>query len=149
MKGKRMSLPWILFANTAVLGMLTFNFCFKAAGQNINAFAFTLILGCTQITVLFVGVLVAKYAFNINALEGVKSREALLAVLAGFAVLLIDISMFLAYRRGSPIMTNTYTSVGGIILFAVLSLILFHEHLTVMKGIGIALGAASLILMAF
>ena len=65
-----------------------------------------------------------------------------------FAVLLIDISMFLAYRRGTAILTNTYTSVGGIILFALLSLIVFHESLTVMKGAGIALGAVSLILIA-
>ncbi|MGE3622280.1 MAG: hypothetical protein AB7H77_00190 [Bdellovibrionales bacterium] len=142
------SSPWLLFTHLAVFGMVVYSACFKLAGKNIEAFTFTLILGATQSMLLLVGVLAAKYGFGTDLIGEIRPREVGLAILAGLAVIVIDVSLFLAFRHGTAIMTNTYSSIAQILLFAVLSIYLFHETLTLAKGAGIALGVVSLVLLA-
>jgi len=148
MIGGTMSLNWLLLVNLSVFGMLAYNTCLKLSGPNISAFTFTLIVSCTQVLALMVGLVATKYGFKTDLIGAVKPHDAAFAVLAGIFVVLIDISFFLAFRYGSAMFTNVYCCIAGIILFTLLSMTFFGETLTVMKGVGILFGIASLVLIA-
>ena len=142
-----MSFYWLLFANLCVLGMLVYNTCFKLSGASINAFTFTLILGSTQALALMAGLVAAKYGFKMDLIGDLKPRGVAFAALAGLSVIVVDMSFFLAFRYGSAMLTNAYCNVASVIMFTVLSVVFFGETLTWMKGIGVILGVASLILI--
>lgn len=138
---------WILFASLTVLGALGYNIAVKVASDSTNVFIFTVIIT----TVALLGHLAAFFIYKFwfmdeNKIE-ISHMGIWMAVLAGLSIVMIDLAFFMAVKSGGIIMTQTFWTIGGLILTALAGFFIFKEYLDLYKLIGIVLGITSLLFL--
>ena len=137
----------LLFTFVAIVGNVTYLSGLKLADGRINPFFFTFLLSAVALIGHTVTLLFYRYVMGEQVNLFYDSRGALLAVLVGLAVVVIDFSLFFAFRHGSAINTHVALAVGTAISFAAVSVWLFGESVTPTRAVGIGLGLVSLVLV--
>jgi transporter family protein len=90
------------------------------------------------------------YAIGIRG-GGVATEKSgvVFAVLSGLCISVVSILLFFALRRGGPVAsTGTIVMGGGVAISALASPWIFHEPMTLRRGIGVALGIAALVVLS-
>ncbi len=95
-----------------------------------------------------VGILLAL-VLGPRAEEATTARGVGFAALSGVGISFASILLFQALRRGGPVaVTGTIVMGGGVALSAMFAPLFFGETFTARRGIGIALGLASMVVLA-
>jgi drug/metabolite transporter (DMT)-like permease len=116
------------------------------AGQ-VNVFGFSAVMSGITFAVQLGIFLIAKYAMNIDALQGLDSRGIKLAVITGLSLVAINLFYFFALKHGSAIASQVMWTVGGTVALVIVFALFFGEALTPAKILGIALGLVSVVLI--
>lgn len=142
-----MSWLWLLFASLTVAGSLGYNVAMKVSAGQVNVFGFSAVMSgiafAAQLAIFFI----AKYAMNVDALQGVDARGIKLAIITGLSSAAINLFYFFALKYGSAIASQVMWTVGGTVALVIVSAIFFGEALTPAKILGIALGLVSVVLI--
>ena len=139
---------WIVYVLFSIIGATAYNVAMKVAGDHINPFVFT--VGLTAVA--FAGHLACLLFYKFYMGEAVNwqaDKTGLsMAILAGGAVVLIDLCVFFAIKNGGVVSTNILFTVGAMLLTTLAGFFIFKEALTPTKMAGLAFGAISLILLS-
>lgn len=141
------SLIWLAFVSLAVLGMIFYDVAIKLAVDKINVFSFTAAMTLFALLGHIAALGLYKY-FNPETDLKVGTYGITLALLGAAGILMMDIGFFMGVKYGGLIRTNTVWLIAGLVITAIISLLAFHEQLTSLKLLGIALGVVSVILLA-
>lgn len=137
-------MPWIAYVIACVVGVAAYNVSMKVAGDHINPFVFT--VGLTAIA--FVGHIVCLLLYKFHLGESVTFQVdrtgVYMAIIAGVAVVAIDLCMFFAIKTGGVVATNLLFTVGAMLLTALAGFLIFKEPLSAMKIAGLCLGVISI-----
>ncbi len=138
-----MSMIWLFFASMTVIGATAYNFAVKMSGDHINVFLFTTYLTIAAFIGHFIILLIYKYGFAGG--ESLKSTplSIWMAIIAGLAVVVIDIGFFLAVKQGGIIPSQLFWTIGSTVLVAVMGVLYFKEMITLQTLIGMGLGLVS------
>lgn len=144
-----MSLLWLLFISLAVVGSVAYSSGMKLGGHaGMNPFGYAVVLSVVVFTFELLSCLAAKFVFKVNVWEGVNPQTVKFAVLTGAGAAMVDICFFLALRNGSVIASQTFWNVGIVVAMAALSVLVWGETVSPLKALGIAMGIASVVLIA-
>ena len=142
-----MSFLWFLFACLTVVGSLTYNVNVKMGTTHTNVFAFVFVMSACLFCLQIVIFLITKYGFKVDMSTALSSQTFKYAGTAALGVAVIDIFYFLAIRYGTPIQSQMFWTIGGMIALAAFSFLFFKEPMPPVKLIGIILGIISLVLV--
>jgi drug/metabolite transporter (DMT)-like permease len=143
-----MSLAWIGYVFFCIVGAAAYNISMKVAGDHINPFVFTVGLTATALVGHLACLLFYKFHMGENVSWQADRTGIQMALLAGAAVVVIDLCVFFAIKTGGVVATNILFTVGAMLLTTLVGFFLFKEPLTPTKIAGLALGAVSLIMIA-
>lgn len=138
---------WLLFSAVAILGNLIYLIGLKLADGRINPFFFTFLLSTVALTGHAIMLLFYRFILRENITLQYDRTGALLAVMVGLGVVIIDFGIFFAFRHGSAITTHLVLAVGTAIAFSALAAWWFGEPITPARATGIVLGLISLVLI--
>lgn len=138
---------WLLFSVVAIVGNLTYLVGLKLADGRINPFFFTFLLSLVALSGHSVMLGIYRFILREHVAATYDTKGALLALMVGLGVVMIDFAVFFAFRFGSAINTHLFLAIGTTAGFAMISALWFGEALSVTRSIGIALGLISLVLV--
>lgn len=138
---------WLLFTLIAIAGNVTYLSGLKLADGHINPFFFTFLLSAVALIGHTGMLLFYRYVMGEQVNLFFDTKGALLAVMVGLGVVVIDFAIFFAFRHGSAINTHVALAVGTAISFAAVGVWLFGEMVTPTRALGIGLGLVSLVLV--
>lgn len=137
---------WFLFASLTVLGSLMYNVGVKIGGNHINPFIFTIVLTAVAFVGHVVCTLVYKHLISPDEVLAYDAKGIWMGVLAGLAVVVIDLAYFYSVKTGGAIASQAFWTVGGMIALTVFAVVVFKEDFTLMKALGVTFGIAGLYL---
>ena len=136
--------PWQRAAVFAAVAICVHYLALRASAGRVGDTLGALVL---EGTAAF-GILLA-YVLGPRGTEATTMRGVGFAALSGVGISFASILLFQALRRGGPVaVTGTVVMGGGVALSAMFAPLLFGESFTGRRGIGIALGLASMIVLA-
>jgi multidrug transporter EmrE-like cation transporter len=137
-------LPWMFFISLVLIGCAGYNVALKIAGDQINIFLFSAILTVVASIGHFLILFIYKYMISNGEKLEFTSVGLYMGVLAGVAVILIDIGLFMAIKTGGLVVSQSVWTVGGLILSVIIGFYFFKEGFDVYKAAGIVLGIVAL-----
>jgi drug/metabolite transporter (DMT)-like permease len=139
---------WMAYVLCSIVGAAAYNIAMKVAGDHINPFVFT--VGLTAVAFLGHVACLLFYKFYVGeAVNWHADKTGVsMAILAGVAVVAIDLCVFFAIKSGGVVATNILFTVGAMLLTTLAGFFIFKEILTPTKMAGLAFGVLSLILLA-
>ena len=138
---------WLLSSVVAIIGNLTYLVGLKLADGYINPFLLTFLFSLVALTGHAAMLLFYHFVLREEVTLQYDSRGALLAVVIGLGVVIIDFAIFFAFRHGSAINTHLLLAVGTAIGFSAIAALCFGETITLTRATGIVLGLISLVLV--
>jgi len=136
--------PWQRAALLAAIGICVHYLALRASAGRIGDTLGALILEGTAT----VGILLA-YAAGLRGAEPTTTRGVAFAALSGVGISFASILLFQALRRGGPVaVTGTVVLGGGVALSAAFAPLVFGDAFTLRRGVGVALGLASMFVLA-
>ena len=143
-----MALPWAFYVGLCITGALFYNVAVKVAGDHINPFIFT--SGLTAVALLGHLCCLAFYKFHLGEkVDFQADRMGLYMILmAGLAVVVIDLAFYFALKTGSMVSTNMLWTLGGTVLTTLAAIFVFKEPFTATKMAGLAFGLLSFYLLS-
>ncbi len=142
------SWAWLIFASLTTIGAVVYNSSVRVATESINPFLFTLLITATAFAGHIIAFLI--YVFlqgqSISTLP-YSSKGLMAGIVAGIAIVVIDLAFFFAVRSGGLAITNAVWVVGGTVLTAIIGYYVFKETLDAYKIAGLFLGALGLVLL--
>ncbi len=142
-----MSVLWGVFAVLTVIGSTLYNFSVKSAGDHVNPFIFTVMITIFAFSGHAIALFLNKIFFNTDLKFEISNYGLGLAFLAGLGIVIIDLAYFFAVKYGGLTISNTFWTVGSLILVILIGLFYFNEQLTAVKSIGLFLGFISIVLL--
>jgi len=135
---------WVVFAAITLVTWGLYDFLFKVAEDHINTFLAVLIISGVQ------AVVVSPFLYNAYASGSlaVSNKGVLLSGIMGLLVATGTVTFFYAFKRGAPTSLATpAVLIGSFLIVAVLGISYLGEPFTMKKGVGLVLGAFSILLL--
>lgn len=137
--------PWLFSAAWATFAMgLHYLFLRAASGKIGDALGALILEGTAGSGILLM------MALGVRTNDTPTTRLGVVfSILAGLCISAFTVLLYGALRKGGPASTTgMFVFGGGVVLSAALAPVVFREELTLRKGVGLALGAVSLFLLA-
>lgn len=138
-------LYWIAIGMT-IAGNLAYNLCAKMTAPVHPLAALTVSYAASLVSCLIAYPLVADGVGLFTAIKGVNAASVIL----GVAIVMLESGFILAYRAGwSLSQAALFSNVAMTLLLIPISIFAFHESISLVKGVGMVLALAGLVLMSF
>lgn len=137
---------WLVLASFAALGAVAYNTAVRVAAETINPFLFTMMITSVAFAGHIAAFLVYRYGYNGHDLL-FSTKGAWAALVAGLAIVVIDLAFFFAVKLGGLAISSGVWVVGGTVMTTMVSFYVFKEDLDIYKISGLTLGIAGLLLL--
>ena len=129
----------------SVVSVIFYQLCQKGIAANVNPFVSVII--SYSVAIVFCCLLWIFFPSSTGFLESVKDAN-LASYLLGFAVVGIEIGFLLVFRSGWKLgLANGFSSTITTIILLFIGIVVFKEHLSPMKIIGLACCVVGMVLM--
>jgi drug/metabolite transporter (DMT)-like permease len=139
--------PWLLYVLMCITGAAMYNVAVKVAGSHINPFVFT--SGLTAVALIGHLACLGLYKYHLGENVNFQTDKTgmYMVLLAGIAVVIIDLCFYFALKTGSLVNTNLVWTIGATTLTALAGFFIFKEPFTATKMAGLAFGGIAIYLL--